>query len=91
MTSLAPVTNTDKMMEEKILRILESYPKISPSMLQISLGSGVPTDVWRPTLERLIGEGKVYRYTQIMYMPSGKQRTSLTISLHPDPSDNSGT
>lgn len=74
----------DKVIADKILHILESFPKISPSMLQISLGSGIPTALWQPILERLIAEGAVHRYQRTTQSPSGRAQVVTIISSQPD-------
>lgn len=53
----------NKDMEEKIKHVLEIFPIISPTMLQIGIGPQVPPKVWRPVLNRLIDEGIVVQDT----------------------------
>ncbi len=47
--------------EGKLQHILDVYPQVSPSMLQIAMNP-LRAGEWRPALERLISEGKVHRY-----------------------------
>lgn len=68
-------------MEQRILHILENYPILSPSMLQISLGSGLPTSMWHPVLHSLIEAGKVARWTKSVVSPFGRVSTLTFLSL----------
>jgi len=70
----------EKVIEDKILHILENFPKVSPSMLQISLGSGIPTALWQPILERLIVDGAIHRYQRTVRAPSGRAQVVTVIS-----------
>lgn len=67
--------------EDKILHILHTYPKISPSHLQLSLGSSLPTMIWKPVLERLISDGKVTRHQTSTTAPNGRSQTCIIIGL----------
>lgn len=77
--------NLDTTIERKILHILEHFPTISPSMIQISIGSGVPADVWQPVLERLIASGDIHRWTKQAVSPGGRCQTITYISINPEP------
>lgn len=72
-----------KDIEERILFVLSVYPTISPSMLQISLGSGLPTKMWHHVLDKLIQERKVFRGSTARTRPNGRQQTLQFISLFP--------
>lgn len=84
MSNASPLTGVERSIADKILHILAHFPKVSPSMLQISLGSGVPTDMWKPVLEALIREGEVHRYSRTVVAPSGRQQVVTVISSSPD-------
>lgn len=64
----------------KIMFVLSHFPIVSPSMLQISLGSGIPTAVWHPVLERLIALKQVYRYTKLVTSPKGRKQEQIHIA-----------
>lgn len=74
----------DQIIADKILWILQNFPTISPSMLQISLGSGIPTAVWQPVLEKLIQLKQVYRYRKTVTSPKGRTTEQIFISRKPD-------
>ena len=73
----------DTIIAEKILYILDHVPRVSPSMLQISLGSGIPTAIWHPVLERLIEDETIYRCQKPVRSPAGRIETKTIISLEP--------
>lgn len=79
-----PKSKSDQYIENKILYVLNIFPKISPSMLQIGIGTGIAKSMWSDVLERLIVEGKVYRYQELTQSPSGKHQTQTVISLRPE-------
>lgn len=83
-------TNPDTVIEDKILHVLKHFPRVSPSMLQISLGSGIPTALWHPVLEKLIKEGMVHRTQKSVTSPSGRVEAKTIISSEPVTDDDDG-
>lgn len=75
----------DKLIEQKILHVLSLFPIISPSMLQMSLGTGVTAAIWKPVLERMIENEEVYRYEKLSVSPGGRAQAVTCISCDPDP------
>jgi len=65
----------------KIVHILRNYPIISPSMLQIAIGSSLPTSVWKPVLERLITEGVVERNFVVQESSKGRHQSYTFLRL----------
>lgn len=76
-----------KAIEDRILHILDCFPKVSPSMLQISLGSGVPTSLWHGVLDKLIADERLYRYKVARMTPAGRQQIQTVISIDPPEAD----
>lgn len=72
-----------KAIEDRILHILDYFPKVSPSMLQISLGSGIPTSLWHGILDKLVTEERLYRYKITRISPAGRQQIQTVISIDP--------
>jgi hypothetical protein len=71
---------------DKILHILDIYPCISPAMLQVGLGTSIPSRVWRPVLDRLIKAGEVTMHTQTSFTDRGRQYQHKIIQrVQPDP------
>lgn len=79
------MSSAQQAVEDKILHILKHFPILSPSMLQISLGSGIPTPMWRPILEDLIQRGSVYRYRKSVVTPTGRAQMQTMLSSLPPP------
>lgn len=73
------MTNDD--IAKKILHVLEIYPIISHTMLQVSLGPQLPARTWRPVLDNLIEAGKVTTDTIGAKSPSGRHITYTRIQL----------
>jgi hypothetical protein len=68
---------------ERILFTLAIYPKLSPTMLQVSLGTSTRPSIWHPVLNQLIEEGLVDR-VQIRPptpAPSGRDQVFTVIQL----------
>lgn len=76
--------NSNQVIVDKIMHVLEHFPKITPSMLQISLGSGLPTVIWKPVLEELLEAEMLYRYQKTVKTPAGRTQTQTILSLHPE-------
>ncbi len=66
---------------EKILHVLGVYPILSPTMLQIGLGTSLPTIEWRPVLEELIAAGLVERDEYSAQTSSGRNYSYTRIRL----------
>lgn len=66
---------------QKILHILDVYPKLSHSMLQIGLGTNVSAKFWRPVLDQLINEKKVHVDSEFRETPQGRMLTYTVITL----------
>jgi hypothetical protein len=68
---------------ERILFTLAIYPKLSPTMLQVSLGTSTRPSIWHPVLNQLIEDGLVDRI-QIRPptpAPSGRDQVFTVIQL----------
>ena len=68
---------------ERIITLLTIYPIISPSMLQIGLGSSLPTLVWRPVFDSMVSAGEIVE--DLIEGPStdSRQRPFKTVALAP--------
>lgn len=66
---------------ERIRHVLQHFPKLSHSMLQIGLGPSLAAKVWRPVLDEMIVEGEITVETVYTTTPSGRSQTYMIISL----------
>lgn len=83
---MQPITEEtgDHVIAGKILHILDIFPKISPSMLQIGLGSGLPTSLWKPVLDQLLEQKRIFKYQVESVSPGGRCQSLTVISSMPE-------
>ena len=78
-TILSRLTESELDLWGKIEEILKVYPKISPTMLQVSLGTAISAEMWKPVCEKMILCGYV---TRTEYPPfGGTRRTRNFVAL----------
>ena len=75
------VVTAEDTIENKIIRLLRIYPKISPSMMQIGIGSSLPVNIWKPILNKLIEDGTVKEDFLVVPSASGRQQSHTILSL----------
>lgn len=68
----------------RILHILGIYPKISPSMMQIGIGSSLSPPIWKPILRKLIEQKVIQEDVIVSITPSGRHQTYTILSLVKD-------
>ena len=73
---------SDKEIQERIVHVLGIYPVLSHSMLQIGLGSNLPSKAWRPVLRTMIEKKVVIREELVLKTPSGQHRPYTRLSLN---------
>lgn len=74
------IAGTDSI-RTRILHLLTVYPRISPSMLQIGIGTSVPPTIWRPILDELVKDHKVMITSINIQSPAGRTRSYQVVSL----------
>jgi hypothetical protein len=72
-------TNGYSIYRDRILHTLSIYPKISPSMLQIGIGTSVTATLWKPVLEDLIEEGLIIRSHMVAETPTGRMQSYVIL------------
>lgn len=77
------MTDTTEQIRAKIAHILGIFPILSPSMLQVALGTSLPSTLWKPLLEDMVAEGIVLRQAVSTETPAGRQQSYTTLSLAP--------
>lgn len=70
---------TENMIRLRILHTLWLYPKLSPSMLQVGIGTGFPPALWHPVLEKLVADGYVIRSQIQATNPVSKRDQTYTV------------
>jgi hypothetical protein len=69
----------------KILHILKIYPHVSPSMLQVGLGSSLPSKAWRPVLEAMLTSEEISEDVIMATTAGGRHQTYTVIRLTSTP------
>lgn len=68
-------------MEDKILHCLSIYPIISPSMLQIGIGTHHAPTEWKPALRELIQRGDILETEKDTKTVTGRNFTYTRLML----------
>lgn len=77
--------NVNTSIRDKILHLLRIYPIVSPSMLQIGIGSSLPTSIWRPVLQELLDTGEVKEDIIVSLSAAGRNQSYTLLSLKDTP------
>lgn len=79
--------DSQKMFREKIIHVLSIYPRLSNSMLQVGVGTGIPPQLWKPILQSLIKEGVIIESSLSVKTPIDRIQsyTILTLAQYHDP------
>lgn len=75
------VSATDDLIEARIIHVLTVWPKLSPSMLQVGIGTALSPKMWHPILERLMSEGRIVKSELSGRGPTGRDQTFTILSL----------
>lgn len=74
---------SDDIIENRIIHLLKIYPKINPSMMQIGIGSSIPSQMWRPKLQDLIDRKVILEEFVVSPSPTGRHQSYCVLSLWP--------
>ncbi len=74
------MNNDEHTIEDKILKLLAVYPKISPSMMQIGLGN-LPAKDWRPVFNDLLARGVIEQNHLVATTTSGRSQIYTIVSV----------
>lgn len=66
---------------QKILLTLKIYPKLSRSMLQIGIGTGLPPIIWGPVLDQMVERGEIVIDLVVALSAGGRNLTHNVIRL----------
>lgn len=70
-----------EVIRKKIVHILGIYPKLSMSMLQVGIGTGLAPPLWHPVLDNLLLDGVVEKKQFTIQSPSGRNQVYTILSL----------
>lgn len=80
---LTAAENHVQKVREKILFALEIYPRMSMTHLQVSLGTGLPPELWHPVFDQLCEENLIEK-VQVRPSrppPSGRDQVYTIVQL----------
>lgn len=66
---------------ERLIHVLHIYPGISPSMLQVGIGTAISPKMWHPVMDQLKAEGLVKETEVMAQAPNGRDLTHKKLSL----------
>ncbi len=66
---------------KRIKHVLNIYPKLSMSMLQVGIGTSMPPTMWKPTLFKMIEAGHVAHNSVTSTGPTGRMQVHTVIEL----------
>lgn len=75
------VVETDRLIRQKIIHTLSIYPKLSPSMLQVGVGTGLKPNRWKPILHDMIRDGTIIQLAVTSESPGGRNQVCTVLSL----------
>jgi hypothetical protein len=82
------MSDTAVQLRSKIIHVLSVYPQLSPSMLQVGLGTSLPPNIWKPHLDELIEEGVILRTQRVVESPIGRAQNYVILELAQKASNN---
>lgn len=77
------VPATEEYIRSRIVHVLTIYPGISPSMLQVGIGTALGPKLWHPVMDRLKASGRVVEGEIMAQTPGGRDLTYKTLTLMP--------
>lgn len=78
------VQTTDNFIRARLIHVLTLYPGISPSMLQVGIGTAISPKMWHPIMAQLKSEGLVKEEEIMAQAPNGRDLTykKLVLASH---------
>lgn len=75
------VPTTDDFIRARLVHVLTIYPGISPSMLQVGIGTALSPKMWHPIMAKLKAEGFVQEEEVMSQAPNGRDLTYKKLTL----------
>lgn len=75
------VPATDDIIRARLIHVLTIYPGISPSMLQVGIGTAISPKMWHPIMNRLKEEGIVKESEYMAQAPNGRDLTYKKLTI----------
>lgn len=64
-----------EMLRSRIVHVLTVFPFLSQSMINVGIGTSIPSKLWQPILEDLISEGTISKTAINAQSPSDRNQT----------------
>lgn len=77
------VQTTDEVIKDRLLHVLTIYPRISPSMLQVGIGTAISPKMWHPVMKALREQGIVVEEETAAKAPNGRDLNYKHLSVAP--------
>ena len=68
---------------DRILFVMKIYPVISPSMLQVGIGTTFSPKLWRPVFDALVREGRIKVTSTSTLTPTGRAQEMKILTFVP--------
>jgi len=79
------VPMAEQVIRSKIIHVLAIWPQLSPSMLQVGIGTALTPKLWHPVLALLEQEGVVIRREVHRKTPLGRDQVYTVLELSTNP------
>lgn len=77
------LTGADAYIRKQIVHVLTQYPGISSTMLQVGIGTSIPSKLWRPVYDAMIKAHQLIEIRETVQAPSGRYQSIKHIRLTP--------
>jgi hypothetical protein len=75
---------TDRFVRAKIMHVFSVFgPRLSPSMVQVGIGTAIAPRIWHPVLETLLKEGSLRSSTIARKNPATNRDQTYTVICIP--------
>ena len=77
------IPTSDDVIRARLIHVLTIYPGISPSMLQVGIGTAISPKMWHPIMTKLKAAGIVKEEEVMAQAPNGRDLTykKLVVTL----------
>jgi hypothetical protein len=79
--TLMSLREARRILRAKIIHTLTIWPKLSPSMLQVGIGTSISPNIWKPILEQMIATGELNREERHAKSHIGRDQVYTILSL----------
>lgn len=74
-----------ELIKARILHVLSVFPFLSQSMINVGIGTSIPSKLWQPVLEELLADGSITKTAINAQSPSDRSQTYTIYHLSRNP------